>query len=141
MDPDLAELAAAHGVATSYRGEGRRRVEVDDDVVVRVLGLLDVDAATTEARTAALAAAREKAATGALPGILAGFRITSSIALILLVAAEMIGAEQGIGAFVLQAGQLMQTDQLLAGVVVLSLLGLVVGTLLSRLERRFTAWR
>ena len=78
---------------------------------------------------------------GALPGILAGFRITSSIALILLVAAEMIGAEQGIGAFVLQAGQLMQTDQLLAGVVVLSLLGLTVGTLLSRLERRFTAWR
>lgn len=78
---------------------------------------------------------------GALPGILAGFRITSSIALILLVAAEMIGAEQGIGAFVLQAGQLMQTDQLLADVVVLSLLGLATGALLSRLERRFTAWR
>ncbi|MCC7346683.1 MAG: ABC transporter permease, partial [Variibacter sp.] len=34
---------------------------------------------------------------GALPNILAGFRITASIALILLVAAEMIGAEFGIG--------------------------------------------
>jgi 4-alpha-glucanotransferase len=71
VDADLAELAAAHGVATSYRGEGRRLVEVDDDVVVRVLGLLDVDATTVEARTAALARAREKAAIGALPGTIA----------------------------------------------------------------------
>ena len=46
MDAELAELAAAHRVATSYRGEGRRLVEVADDVVVRVLGLLDVDATT-----------------------------------------------------------------------------------------------
>jgi NitT/TauT family transport system permease protein len=78
---------------------------------------------------------------GALPSILAGFRITTSISLILLVAAEMIGAEYGIGAFILQAGNLMQTDRLLAGVTVLSVLGLVVGALLSRLERRLLRWR
>lgn len=35
---------------------------------------------------------------GALPGILSGFRISASIAIVLLVAAEMIGAEHGIGA-------------------------------------------
>src|SRR5579875_75210 len=40
---------------------------------------------------------------GALPAILSGFRITTSTAIVLLVAAEMIGAERGIGAFVLQA--------------------------------------
>jgi len=78
---------------------------------------------------------------GALPGILAGFRITASIGLILLVSAEMIGAEYGIGAFILQAGNLMQTDQLLAGVVMLSVLGLVIGTGLTRLERRLLRWR
>lgn len=78
---------------------------------------------------------------GALPGILAGFRITASIALILVVAAEMIGAEYGIGAFVLTAGNLMLTDQLLAGVLVLSLLGLAIGTVLSILERRLLKWR
>jgi NitT/TauT family transport system permease protein len=78
---------------------------------------------------------------GALPSILAGFRITTSIALILLVAAEMIGAEYGIGAFILQAGNLMQTDQLLAGVAVLSVIGLVVSMLLTRLERRLLRWR
>ncbi|MDA8108800.1 MAG: ABC transporter permease [Betaproteobacteria bacterium] len=77
---------------------------------------------------------------GAMPGILAGFRISSSIALILLVAAEMIGAEHGVGAFILQAGNLMQTDQLVAGVVVLSVLGLAISYLLGRLERALLRW-
>ena len=78
---------------------------------------------------------------GALPSILAGFRITASIALLLVVSAEMIGAEYGIGTFVLQAGNLMQTDQLLAGVVILSLFGLAVGRLISWLETRLLHWR
>jgi NitT/TauT family transport system permease protein len=78
---------------------------------------------------------------GALPSILAGFRITASVALLLVVSAEMIGAEYGIGAFVLQAGNLMQTDQLLAGVVILSLFGLAVGKLINLLEARLLHWR
>jgi len=78
---------------------------------------------------------------GALPSILAGFRITASVALLLVVSAEMIGAEFGIGAFVLQAGNLMQTDQLLAGVVILSLFGLAVGKLINFLETRLLHWR
>ena len=78
---------------------------------------------------------------GAMPGILAGFRITSSIALILVVSAEMIGAQVGIGAFVLAAGNLMQIDQLIAGVVLLSLLGLAVSALLSLTEKIVLRWR
>jgi NitT/TauT family transport system permease protein len=78
---------------------------------------------------------------GALPSILSGFRITASVALLLVVSAEMIGAEFGIGAFVLQAGNLMQTDQLLAGVVILSLFGLAVGRLINFLETRLMHWR
>jgi ABC-type nitrate/sulfonate/bicarbonate transport system permease component len=78
---------------------------------------------------------------GALPSILAGFRISASVALLLVVSAEMIGAEFGIGAFVLQAGNLMQTDQLLAGVVMLSLFGLAVGKLINLMETRLLHWR
>jgi ABC-type nitrate/sulfonate/bicarbonate transport system permease component len=77
----------------------------------------------------------------ALPAILSGFRVTASIAIVLLVAAEMIGAEHGIGAFVLSAGNLYDTDNLLAGIVVLSILGLVVSWIISRLERIFLNWR
>src|SRR5260370_10125719 len=78
---------------------------------------------------------------GAMPSILAGFRITASVALLLVVSAEMIGAQYGIGAFVLQAGNLMQTDQLLAGVVILSLFGLAVGKLINFLETPLLHWR
>jgi ABC-type nitrate/sulfonate/bicarbonate transport system permease component len=78
---------------------------------------------------------------GALPSIIAGFRISASTALLLVVAAEMIGAQDGIGAFVLVAGNLMQTDRLMAGVVVLSLLGLAIGGILTEIEKRVLRWR
>ncbi len=78
---------------------------------------------------------------GAMPAVLSGFRITTSTAIILLVAAEMIGADKGIGAFVLQAGNLYDTDNLLAGIVVLSAMGLVVSAVLGWIERRVLAWR
>ncbi|MGE0300802.1 MAG: 4-alpha-glucanotransferase, partial [Pseudonocardia sp.] len=68
LDPDLAELAAAHGVATGYRDGQRRPVRIAADVVIGVLGLLDVDAATPAARRAALASAREHVR---LPGTVA----------------------------------------------------------------------
>ncbi|MGY3106766.1 ABC-type nitrate/sulfonate/bicarbonate transport system permease component [Bradyrhizobium sp. LM6.9] len=78
---------------------------------------------------------------GSLPGVLAGFRISAAIALILLVSAEMIGAEYGIGALILLAGNLMQTDRLVAGVLLLSATGLVISWLLGRLEKALLKWR
>ena len=77
----------------------------------------------------------------ALPAILSGMRISASISIILLVAAEMIGAEYGIGAYVLLAGNLMSTDQLIAGVAMLSMLGLLVNFLITRAEKRLLSWR
>jgi len=78
---------------------------------------------------------------GALPAILSGFRISASIAIILLVAAEMIGAEFGVGAYILLAGSLMATDQLVAGVAILSVMGLTVAWLIGKAERYFLRWR
>ncbi|MBN8903159.1 MAG: ABC transporter permease subunit, partial [Rhodospirillales bacterium] len=78
---------------------------------------------------------------GALPAILTGFRVTSSIAIVLLVAAEMIGAERGIGAFILAAGNLYDMDALLAGIVVLSVLGLAVAWAIGVAERVLLRWR
>jgi len=78
---------------------------------------------------------------GMLPSILAGCRISAAIALILVVAAEMIGANVGIGALVLTAGNLMQTDKLMGGIVAIAILGLVIGTVISWLERTLLRWR
>ena len=78
---------------------------------------------------------------GALAGMLAGFRISIAAALLVLVAAEMIGAQYGIGAFLILTGNMMQTDRLMAGVVVVSVLGLAMATIVSFVERRLLRWR
>ena len=53
----------------------------------------------------------------------------------------MIGAQYGVGAFLLTAGNLMQTDDLMAGVVILSILGLSLGAILTMLEKTLLTWR
>ncbi len=60
MDDDLVKIAGAYGVATAYRDGDRRRVAVAPEVVVRVLGLLEVDAGSAQARRIALAGLRER---------------------------------------------------------------------------------
>ncbi|MEM8686023.1 MAG: ABC transporter permease [Pseudomonadota bacterium] len=78
---------------------------------------------------------------GAMPGILSGLRISLAIGIILLVAAEMLGAEYGIGAYILQAGSLYDLERLFAGVVILSVLGVAVSAGIGALERRVLRWR
>lgn len=78
---------------------------------------------------------------GAMPGILSGLRISLAIAIILLVAAEMLGAEYGIGAYILEAGSLYDLERLFAGVVILSVLGVILSTVIGLIERRLLGWR
>jgi NitT/TauT family transport system permease protein len=78
---------------------------------------------------------------GAMPALLSGIRISASIGIILLTAAEMIGAQYGIGALVLSAGNLMQLDRLVAGVLILSAIGLAIAQLIGFVERRLLHWR
>ena len=61
---------------------------------------------------------------GSLPMIFAGLRLAAGTSLLLLVSAEMIAAQKGIGSMVLHYGNLMITTKLMVGVLVLSLLGL-----------------
>lgn len=78
---------------------------------------------------------------GALPAILSGLRVSLAIAIILLVAAEMLGAEFGVGAYILEAGALYDLERLFAGVTILSILGVTLSWLIGRLERQLLAWR
>lgn len=78
---------------------------------------------------------------GAMPGILSGLRISLAIAIILLVAAEMLGAEYGIGAYILEAGSLYDLERLFVGVAILSLLGIGVSAVIGAVERYLLRWR
>jgi NitT/TauT family transport system permease protein len=77
----------------------------------------------------------------ALPMVFAGLRLGAGIALLLLVAAEQIAADAGIGFLILQSGNLMETTKLMVGIVVLSLLGVLSHWGLSGLERAVIRWR
>jgi ABC-type nitrate/sulfonate/bicarbonate transport system permease component len=77
----------------------------------------------------------------ALPMIFAGLKLGAGTSLLLLVAAEMIAANSGIGFLVLNAQNLMETTRLMVGIVVLSLLGVASHWLLSALERLVIPWK
>jgi len=76
-----------------------------------------------------------------LPMIFAGLKLGVGIALLLVVTAEMIAAESGVGFLILSAADLMQTTRLLFGIMLLSGLGLFLSWLLGRVERKLIPWR
>jgi NitT/TauT family transport system permease protein len=77
----------------------------------------------------------------ALPMIFAGLKLGAGTSLLLLVAAEMIAAQSGIGFLILHAQNLMETTKLMVGIVVLSCLGVSAHWLLARLERLVIPWK
>jgi len=60
-----------------------------------------------------------------LPHFLSGLKLSTGISLLLLVTSEMIAANSGIGYMILRAADLMLTTKLIAGIVILSILGLI----------------
>ena len=92
-------------------------------------------------RTSRLNIIRKVVLPAALPVIFAGLKLAAGTSLLLLVAAEMIAAKEGIGAMILHYGDLMLTTKLMVGVLVLSLLGLVFNRFLEWLEHRLIPWK
>ena len=76
-----------------------------------------------------------------VPMIFTGLKLGIGISLLLVVTAEMIAADKGIGFLILSAADLMQTPRLLFGILVLSFLGLSFAWILEKLERRLVPWR
>src|SRR5699024_3762165 len=78
---------------------------------------------------------------GSLRMIFAGLKLAAGTFLLLLVSAEMIAAQSGIGSMVLHYGNLMITTKLMVGVLVLSILGLTFNRLLHWLEYKLIPWK
>jgi len=78
---------------------------------------------------------------GALPVIFAGLKLAAGTSLLMLVAAEMIAAQEGIGAMILHYGDLMLTTKLMVGVIILSLLGILFTKSLELLEKKIVPWK
>lgn len=78
---------------------------------------------------------------GARPGILTGLRLCVGTAFILLVAAEFVGADSGIGYRIWWAWSVFWVDQMYVGLAVISILGFLASQIVDLLERKFVPWQ
>ncbi|MBV9511803.1 MAG: ABC transporter permease [Caulobacteraceae bacterium] len=78
---------------------------------------------------------------GALPSLLVGLRYALSISVLILVAAEQINAQAGLGYLINNARDFMRTDILVVCLLVYAALGLTADFIVRSLERRALAWR
>ena len=76
----------------------------------------------------------------AVPAIFVGLRLSATTALLLLIAAEMIGANKGLGFQVMNAQYNFQIPQMFAAILLLAALGLAANAVLVTLQRRLCRW-
>jgi NitT/TauT family transport system permease protein len=77
----------------------------------------------------------------AVPTIFTGVRMAGSYAILVLVAAEMVGAKAGLGFLINSSQNNFAIPNMYAGILTISVIGIAVNAGLVRLERRFSSWR
>ncbi|MDF2514282.1 MAG: ssuC [Herbinix sp.] len=78
---------------------------------------------------------------GALSSILVGVRLSLGTMWLILIAAETIAADAGIGYMAMTARELMQMDKVVLSIIIYALLGKLSDVIASWLERRLLQWR
>jgi NitT/TauT family transport system permease protein len=76
-----------------------------------------------------------------MPSILTGIGLGSAYAVMVLVAAEMIGGNSGLGFLVTNSQETFNIPQMYSAIVLLSLLGIVLNFIISSLENKLIHWR
>ena len=76
----------------------------------------------------------------AMPSIFGGLKLAITAAVIGAIVGEFIGADQGIGRVLLIANGNLKTDTLFAGIVLLSITGVVLFLIVDVLERVVVRW-
>ncbi|MFZ6639543.1 aliphatic sulfonate ABC transporter permease SsuC [Undibacterium sp. TC4M20W] len=77
---------------------------------------------------------------GALPSILVGVRFSLGLVWVLLIVAETISAQAGIGYMTMNAREFLQTDVVLVGILLYALLGKLADVLSRGLEQYCLRW-
>ncbi len=88
-----------------------------------------------------LAIFRKVVLPAAVPTIFTGVRMAGSASILILIAAEMMGAKSGLGYLITYTQYNFQTPKMYAGIIIISLLGLAINAGLLALQRRFSRWQ
>ena len=77
-----------------------------------------------------------------LPDILGGMRVGLGVGWMCIVAAEMIGGESvGLGKLILKYAEMLRMAEIIVGMIVIGLLGLLMNEMLLLVEKRLFRWR
>jgi ABC-type nitrate/sulfonate/bicarbonate transport system permease component len=77
----------------------------------------------------------------ALPGIVVALRVGVGLALFVIVGAEFMGADAGLGHLIMEGRTFFNPPQIIMGALALGLLGSLVNATLLAAERRLLRWR
>ena len=78
---------------------------------------------------------------GALPGIMTGLQLSLTVALLLCVATEFVGARSGLGYLIWNSWQTFAVSTMYCGLVVCALLGVLFQLVIDLLERVLLPWK
>jgi ABC-type nitrate/sulfonate/bicarbonate transport system permease component len=77
---------------------------------------------------------------GALPQIITGVRIGLGVGWMALVAAELVGANSGLGFLINDARSMLRTDTITVGMLSIGVIGLLIDTAIRLLSRQLLPW-
>ena len=76
-----------------------------------------------------------------IPTIFTGIRMAGSASILVLIAAEMVGAKEGLGYLISYTQMNFQIAEMYAGIITISILGLILNYLLVSIERKLSKWK
>lgn len=76
-----------------------------------------------------------------LPALLAQLRVGLGLAWMCVIASEMLAVRRGLGFRMMEARSLFRTEDVLAGMAIVALVGLATDRLIALVERRVCRWR
>ncbi|MFD3873104.1 ABC transporter permease [Streptomyces sp. NPDC058623] len=76
-----------------------------------------------------------------VPAIFTGIRLAGAVSILVLVAAEMIGAKAGLGYLINASQYNFAIPQMYAGIITISAIGVAFNQVLVTIERRLSVWR
>jgi NitT/TauT family transport system permease protein len=76
-----------------------------------------------------------------VPTIFVGIRLAAASAMLVLIAAEMVGAKAGLGYLIIYAQFSFLITDMYFGIIAITAIGVTVNFVLEKLESHFTAWK
>lgn len=76
----------------------------------------------------------------AFPFILAGLRLGMGSAFLVLVAAEMMGANTGLGFYILETSQTFKITEMYSGILLIGIIGLAINWVFLKASKLFAYW-